>query len=84
MTWSVTSIDGDAVTLTNQGQLVLPAPVEVTYKDGSSTRFQVPAETWLNKGELTWAGEKPIARVTIDPEHKLPDDDRSNNMMSAN
>ena len=77
------SIDGEAVTFTNKDQLVLPATVEVKYKDGTTTRFRLPVETWLNKTEMTWAGEKPVASVTIDPDHKLPDDDRSNNTLSA-
>ena len=80
---AVSAIDGDAVTFTNKGQLVLPALVEVTYKDGSTARFRLPVETWMNKGEVTWAGEKPVAKVIIDPQHALPDDDRSNNTLSA-
>ncbi len=80
---AVKSIEGDAVTFTNKGQLVLPAAVEVRYKDGTSTRFRLPVETWMNKGEMTWAGEKPVGSVVIDPDHKLPDDDRSNNTLSA-
>ena len=80
---AVKAIEGEAVTFTNKGQLVLPAVVEVKYKDGTTTRFRLPVETWLNKGEVTWAGEKPVASVVIDPEHKLPDEDRSNNSLSA-
>ena len=80
---AVKAIDGEAVTFTNKGQLVLPATVEVRYKDGTTTRFRLPVETWLNKGEVTWAGEKPVASAVIDPEHKLPDDDRANNMLST-
>ena len=80
---AVKSIDGEAVTFTNKDQLVLPAMVEVRYKDGTTTRFRLPVETWLNKTEMTWAGEKPVASVTIDPDHMLPDDDRRNNSLSA-
>jgi hypothetical protein len=80
---AVTAIDGDHLTLVNKGQLVLPATVEVQYTDGSKTRIRVPVETWESKSELVWAGEKPIASATIDPDHVLPDDDRSNNTMSA-
>ncbi len=80
---AVKAIDGEAVTFTNKGQLVLPATVEVRYKDGTSTRFRLPVETWLNKSEVTWAGERPVASVAIDPDHKLPDDDRANNSLSA-
>lgn len=79
---AVTGIDGNHITLANKGQLVLPAAVEVQYTDGSKVRFRVPVETWESKGELVWAGEKAIAAVIIDPDHMLPDDDRTNNSFS--
>lgn len=82
---AVEKIDGATMTLVNKDQLVLPATVEVKFKDGTSERFRLPWETWLNKGEYEWSSDdkKPIASVTIDPDHKLPDDDRSNNTKSA-
>ncbi len=80
---AVTKIAGEQVTLVNRGQLVLPTTVEVKFTDGSTTRFRVPIETWKSKGEMVWMGEKPVAAVTIDPDHQLPDDDRANNVMSA-
>ncbi len=80
---AVTKIAGEQVTLVNRGQLVLPTTVEVKFTDGSTTRFRVPIETWESKGEMVWMGEKPVAAVTIDPDHQLPDDDRANNVMSA-
>jgi len=82
---AVEKIDGASMTLVNKQQLVLPATVEVKFKDGTSERFRLPWETWMSKGEYTWSSDdrKPIASVTIDPDHKLPDDDRSNNAKSA-
>jgi hypothetical protein len=80
---AVTKIDGDKATLVNKGQLVLPATVEVRYADGSTTRFRLPVETWESKGEMVWQGTKPIASVKIDPDHMLPDDDRTDNSMDA-
>ena len=82
---AVTKIDGATLTILNKGQLVLPATVEVKFKDGTSERFRLPWETWLSKGEYMWSSDdkKPIASVTIDPDHKLPDDDRSDNTKSA-
>ena len=80
---AVEKIDNQSVTLANRGQLVLPASVVVKYKDGSGTRFELPVETWLNKAEVTWNGDKPIASVVIDPDRKLPDEDRANNSGSA-
>jgi len=80
---AVTAIDGSQVTIANKGQLVLPATVEVQYTDGTKTRFRLPIEAWEYKGDMEWAGDKPIASVTIDPDHMLPDDDRTNNTLKA-
>ena len=80
---SVTKIDGDQVTLVNKGQLVLPATVEVRYTDGTTTRFRLPVETWQSKTESVWQGDKPVAAVKIDPDHMLPDDDRTDNSLEA-
>ena len=82
---AVDRIDGPSVTLRNRGQLVLPTPVEVTLQDGSKTRFTLPVETWLTQGVYTWTAESgsPIASVTVDPDHVLPDDNRANNHLTA-
>ena len=75
------SAKGVVVTVANLRQLVLPSTLEVTYKDGSRSRLQIPAEAWLAKGTgiFTFKEGKPVASVTIDPDHVVPDDDRSNN-----
>ena len=78
-------IDGASVTLSNRGQLVLPTTVEATFKDGSKTRVLLPVEAWLSKGTYVWTprADASIAMVVVDPDHVLPDDDRSNNEMKA-
>lgn len=78
---SVDAIDGAAATITNRGQLLLPTPVLITFTDGTTERVRLPIETWLNKGSLVWSSDdrKPIKSVVVDPDHKLPDDDRTNN-----
>ena len=78
---AVDKIEGSVVTISNKGQLVLPTPVEVRFKDGTKTRVTLPVETWLSKGIYIWTLENkaPIAEVVVDPDHVLPDDDRSNN-----
>ena len=82
---AVDKIAGSQVTISNLGQLVLPATVEAKFQDGSSVRVKLPVETWLSKGSFVWnvEGGKPIASVVIDPDHVLPDDDRSNNEKKA-
>jgi hypothetical protein len=78
-------IEGSQITITNRGQLVLPATVEVKFKDGTSTRLKLPVETWLSKGSFVWSAPdgKVIASVIVDPDHMLPDDDRTNNEKKA-
>jgi hypothetical protein len=83
MDLAVEKIASNTVTIANNGQLVLPATVEVRYTDGSSTRWKLPVETWESKGTMSWTGEKPVASVVIDPDKVLPDDDRSNNTMEV-
>jgi len=80
---AVTAIEDKTVTIANKGQLVLPSTVEVVYADGTKTRFRLPVESWESKGELTWVGDKPVASVTVDPDHVLPDDHRDDNTMHA-
>jgi hypothetical protein len=82
---SVDKIEGPQATISNRGQLVLPATVEVKFKDGTSERMRLPVETWLSKGTFVWTAEggKAIASVVIDPDHMLPDDNRTNNEKKA-
>ncbi|HEY3937306.1 MAG TPA: M1 family metallopeptidase [Bryobacteraceae bacterium] len=82
---AVEKIDGEKVTLLNRGQLVLPATVEAKLKDGTSMRLEIPVEAWLSKGTYMWTvpGDSPVESVIIDPDHVLPDDDRSNNTKKA-
>lgn len=82
---AVDKIEGSVVTLSNRGQLVLPTTVEVTFKDGTRTRTRLPVETWLTTGTYRWTlpSKSPIVSVVVDPDHQLPDEDRSNNQKNA-
>ena len=79
--------EGNAVTISNLGQLVLPTTVEAAFADGSKTRIKLPIETWLSKSTYTWtpedSGKSAITSVTVDPDHQLPDDNRTNNTKKA-
>jgi hypothetical protein len=83
---AVSYVDGDPgkgaqVTVANLGQLVLPGTLEVTYRNGEKRHVTVPVETWMQGGTHVFAldGGGAIAEATIDPLHRLPDGDRSNN-----
>ncbi|HLZ77527.1 M1 family metallopeptidase [Phenylobacterium sp.] len=75
---------GASVTVENRGQLVLPATLRVTFQNGQTRDIRIPVETWMQTGKHTYAIDGgPVAEATIDPDHRLPDADRSNNSMKA-
>jgi hypothetical protein len=73
---------GALVTVENLDPLVMPSVMQIDYKDGSRTRLALPAETWILKATVTLHvnSKQPIVSVSIDPDHVLPDKDRSNNV----
>jgi hypothetical protein len=76
---------GALVTFQNLDRLVLPATVLIDFKDGSHQRIRLPAETWILKSEATLPIEstQPIASVTVDPDHVIPDRNRTNNTLTV-
>jgi Peptidase family M1 domain len=76
---------GALLTFANLDRLVLPATVEVAFKDGSRKRIRLPAETWLLKSVATLPidSTQPVVTVTVDPDHVLPDRDRTNNVLTV-
>jgi hypothetical protein len=72
---------GSSVDIVQNGQLVMPTWIEVKFEDGTSTKTKLPAETWMQKAIYTMAINSPkkVASVTIDPDHRVPDSDRTNN-----
>ncbi|HEY2050426.1 MAG TPA: M1 family metallopeptidase [Caulobacteraceae bacterium] len=72
---------GARVTVETLDKLIAPTTLEVRYADGSSRRVGVAVETWeLGATQtLPLAAGPRIVSVTIDPDHRLPDRDRSNN-----
>jgi len=74
---------GVSVTIANLGQLVLPNTVQVNFEDGSNARVPLPVETWISKGEYTFTldSKQPILSVVLDPDHVIPDNDRTNDVL---
>ena len=82
----VSYIDGDPakgakITVANLDRMVMPSTLEVKYADGTAERIALPAETWILRGRatITVPGHGSIASATVDPDHVVPDKDRSNN-----
>jgi len=74
---------GTAISLTSKQKLVMPATLRLQYVDGTSEEFRIPVETWMHRVSPTIVlpVTKPVKTATLDPEHKLPDADRSNNSL---
>ena len=70
-----------SVTIANLDRMVMPAVLELVWKDGTKQRVSLPVETWLLSGEQTlhFEGTQGLSSVTIDPDKVLPDVNRGNN-----
>ena len=93
--YGVASIEGNRVTLERIGLMPMPLDVTLAYTDGSSENFLIPLRMMYGHKPTTahvlpdwpWAypnytfeGSKPIKSVEIDPEQKMADIDKSNNV----
>ena len=86
---NVSYTDGDPsrgaeIALESRDQLVMPAVLAVTYTDGHTTGIRLPVETWMRAKPVIAVPAGRIASVTLDPDHLLPDRDRSNNTKVPN
>ena len=65
----------------NKG-LVMPVPLHITYRDGTTERVDYPAEIWAKRARSVsklLMREKEIISLEIDPSKGLADVDHSNN-----
>jgi hypothetical protein len=70
------------VTFSKPGGLVMPIIVEITFEDGSTENHTFPAQIWkFNDAEVsrTFATEKVISKIVIDPKEETADIDTTNN-----
>lgn len=66
----------------NNGGLVMPILLELKYKDGSTERYDIPAEIWKRTPEHVsklLIRNKQLVAVTVDPNWETADVDTSNN-----
>lgn len=70
------------VTFNKPGGLVMPIVIEITFEDGTKEQHTFPAQIWkLNDNEVsrTFATQKTIAKIVIDPKEETADVDLTNN-----
>jgi len=74
---------GSAITIENADQMVMPVTVLVKEENGKQYRIDLPVEVW-QRGPL-WTfnlnSTSRITDVTLDPDNKLPDVNRKNNVL---
>jgi hypothetical protein len=78
-------LKGSLVTVEARDKLVMPATLRVTFADGSSRDVRLPAETWIRTAstDVPVVSNSPVVRAVLDPDHRIPDKDRSNNEFVA-
>jgi hypothetical protein len=72
---------GWAVHLSNLGQMLMPAELQLTYADGSSETVRLPVDMWNLSTRFTYRvpGTRRVTRAELDPRGVYPDIERSNN-----
>jgi len=75
---------GATVSLVSKQKLVMPATLRIDYADGSHEDMRLPVEAWRQSAtpKLALHTTKKIKSLTLDPDHRLPDADRSNNTLT--
>jgi hypothetical protein len=79
------STKGALITLVNLGEMAMPVIAKVTQAGGQTEIVKLPVDVWRRGG--TWTFRYPstdkIISVELDPNHVLPDADRTNNIWKA-
>ena len=71
------------ITISDNGDLILPVLLTVTYDDGSETTHRIEADAWLSgsrTASIDIITKKGISEVVIDKDNYFPDRDRRNNI----
>lgn len=74
------------VQLENEGGLLMPVQMDVTFEDGTVERRTFPVEIWRQNEQRFVAGlfaDKPIVRIELDPDQDLTDVNAENNVWEA-
>ena len=76
---------GTLVTVENRDPLVMPVTLRLDYAGGGHEDVRLPAESWIRKTttDVPIPAGKRVVAATVDPDHKLPDRDRSNNRIEV-
>ncbi len=76
---------GTEITVASHDRLILPATLRVEFADGTHRDYRLPAESFIRQAEtrVTVEPGKTVIAATVDPDHRIPDKDRSNNRLAV-
>jgi len=76
---------GARITIANLRRLPMPVLAEITEANGWRQRVRLPVQAWEGGATYTFQVDTAnrLASVVLDPDHVLPDIDRSNNVWNA-
>ena len=77
--------NGCLITLENLSQMALPVIVQINEANGQSPVIKLPVDIWQRQGPwiFKFNSTDSITSVVLDPDHVLPDINRSNNVWKA-
>lgn len=70
------------VTFDKPGGMLMPILVELTFEDGTKENHNFPVQIWRKENQIvfrTFATDKKVSKITIDPKAATADIDLSNN-----
>ena len=64
--------------------VIMPTTLRVSFADGSTRDVHLPAETWIRQAAtaVPVGGTSKVVKAVVDPDHQIPDKDRSNNVFT--
>ena len=76
---------GSTVTVTSLDKMVMPVTLRVTFADGSTRDVRLPAETWIRQDstQVPVVSDSAVVRAELDPDRRIPDNRRANNVFAA-
>ena len=76
---------GTRIVLSNRDKMVMPVEVEIAFANGKLMRQKLPVEIWMRGDTYTLLLDTttPITYVLVDPDNRLPDVNRKNNIWPA-
>jgi len=76
---------GAIITIDNLEKMAMPLTVDIKTVSGKTERVKFTAEIW--ERNVSWSfkypSTEPIESVTVDPDHRLPDSNRANDVWTA-